>query len=494
VRHTVSRNTSNQSIVLLDHQQLGLNAFNEWMEKRVFSIPEGVSGLTYRSLLPRFLRRGQKQYIDPKNAGDYSDYDALIRNAFLLGIDVHLIARKATLREEVTRIQGLRKNFRDDPLLRDFYSGGKDTEIHLAHLEQQIRRLESDKEEFVVAENYYDLQKQADELAAQIEIEKNSLFLIKHTIDNIDRSLLSHPDIAADRVKEIYGELTESFKPESLKRLDEVADFHKRMLENRVARLSREKLSLLDKRAALESALKVRQAELDNLLRTLGNARALDQYTAVVNEIADLTAQVQKLTDYQNIEREYSNKEAELEGQLSAEVIKTNVYLEETKEFREKNFGLFKEYVARFYPTAVAGIALHNNERNNNKKRFNLDVQVENDSSDGINEVRVFCYDLTLLTLRQGHKVNFLFHDSRLYANMDVRQRATLFRLAHDVANRHGLQYIATLNPDMISGMESEFGPDEFKSIITDSVKLELKDDKPQSKLLGIQVDMHYDR
>ncbi len=493
-KHTISRNTSNQGVILFDHQEMKLKAFNGWMEERLFAIPDGIAQLSYRSLLPKFLRRGHSQYVDPKITGDYSEYDWLIRNAFLLGIDVHLIAKKAILRDEVSRIQTLRKNFKDDPLLRDFYSGGKDTEIHLSHLERQIKKLEQDKEQFVVAENYYELQKAADDLAIQVNNDKNTMFLIQNAIENINKSIKEQPDLPLNRLQSLYGELTNTFKLESLKRLEELSGFHQRLLENRIARLSREKLHLMEQQKTIESALKAKQLDLDKHLRILGKARALDQYTAIINQIAELTAQAGKLKDYQNIEREYSNQEAELEGQLSEEVIKTNTYLDETRELREKHLGAFKDYVARFYPSAVAGISIHNNDRSNNKKRFDFDVHVENDNSDGINEVRIFCYDLTLLTLRQGHKIGFMFHDSRLFANMDVRQRAMLFRLAHEVTQERGIQYIATLNPDFISGMEHEFTPEEMKQVITDNIVLELKDDSVSGKLLGIQVDMHYDK
>ena len=77
---------------------------------------------------------------------------------------------------------------------------------------------------------------------------------------------------------------------------------------------------------------------------------------------------------------------------------------------------------------------------------------------------------------------------------MDVRQRAELFRIASETAQKNDLQYIATLNPDQISGMEGEFTSEEYRMLIANNVVLELKDDSPQSKLLGIQVDMHYDR
>lgn len=491
--HTVSRQTSRQGVLTLDHQEMVLTDFNGWMEPRLFSIPEGVPGLSYRALLPKFMRRGQKQYADPLDTGDYKEFYRLIRNAFLLGIDTHLVAAKAQVRDEIKRLQDLRKNFKDDPLLREFYMGGKDADIQLSYLEGRIRELEKNKDAFVVAENYYEMQKAADQLAAGIEHDKNAAFLIKSALENIDRSIKEQPDLPLARLHQLYGELTEAFKPEALQRLDEVAGFHQRLLANRLARLSREKMGQQDKLKEVEGALRKRQAELDQQLKALGEARALDQYTAMVNEIAELTAQVRKLKDYQSIDLEYSNREANLEGRMSDEVIKTNDYLEETKALRDRNFTVFKDFVARFYPTSPAGISLHNNEKKGNMKRFDLAVRVENDSSDGINEVRIFCYDLTLLCLRQGHKVDFLFHDSRLYANMDVRQRAMLFRIAHEVTAQRGFQYIATLNPDFISGMESEFAGDEFERIVTRNVVLELKDDSSAGKLLGVQVDMHYE-
>ena len=492
-RHTIVRNTSNQGILYLDNQEIRLADFNTWMGERLFSIPTGVPKLTYRSLLPKFMRRGQKQYNDPRYTGDYSEFDMLVRNAFLLGIDVSIVATKLLMRDEIKKLQGLRKNFKDDPLLRDFYMGGKDTDIHLSFLEHRIQTLERDKDAFVVAENYYEMQKNADQLAAEISNDKNTVFLLRNALENIDRSIKEQPDLPLERLKQLYGEMTLAFKPESLKRLEDVSDFHKRLLENRIARLSREKLNLTDQLKKAIVKMQGKQRELDQQLKALGQARALDQYTAIVNEIANLTMQAQKLRDYKTIDLEYSNREANLEGQLSDEVIKTNTYLEDTRETREKNFKIFKDFVARFYPSSPSGISLHNNERKGNQIRFNFDVRVENDSSDGINEVRIFCYDMTLLCLKQGHKVNFIFHDSRLYANMDVRQRAMLFRIANEVSHQRGFQYIASLNPDFISGMESEFDKREFDQIITNNIVLELKDDSPLSKLLGIQVDMHYE-
>jgi len=492
VPHEVSRNTSKQSVFFLNHVEVSQTEFNKWMQERVFNIPNDIKKLTFRSLLPKFMRQGNKHYVDPRDTSDQSDYDRLIRNAFLLGIDTHLIAKKCDLRDEIVRIKALRSNFKNDTLLKDFYSGGKDSEIYLSHLEETIKRLERDKNNFVVAEDYYQLQTKADDLAKQINEDKNKIFMYRNAINNINESIKEQPDLPIERVKLLYKELENTFKPDSLKRLQDVSEFHKKLLENRIARLSKEKLALAQHQQNIESLLKPKQKELDKTLGLLGEARALDQYTSIVNQIADFKSQADRLRDYKKIEREYSDQEAGLAKQLSDEVIKTNVYLDETKDLRDKHNNLFKTFVSAFYPSKLAGISVHNND-GDNKLRFNLDVHVENDSSDGINEVRIFCYDFTLLTLREGHSIRFIFHDSRLYANMDVRQRATLFRTAHEVTKNLGLQYIATLNPDTISGMEGELSPEELQSIVYDNVVLELKDDSDEGKLLGIQVDMHYE-
>lgn len=491
-KHVVSRNTSSQGIVHLDHKEIKLAELNDWFESNLFNIPSDIPGLTYRSLLPKFLRRGLKQYVDPRDTGDFSEYEMLVRNAFLLGIDVNLISKKMVVRSEITRLKQLRQNFKDDPLLKDFYSGGRDSDILLSHLDQKIQGLSKKRDEFVVAENFYELQKSADALAVSIEQDKNLIFLWRSAVENISDSMVEQPYISLDRVNALYGELLENFKSFALKKLDEVTDFHKRMLENRIARLSSEKLRLIDQISKAEIELRKRQKDLDDALRTLNHSQALDQYTVLVGEISDLIAQAQKVRDYKAIDIKYSNQAADLEGVLSEEVKNTNNYLEETKDYRESNFSVFKSFVSEFYPNSPAGITFHNNE-GNNQKRFDFDVKVENDSSDGINEVRIFCYDLTLLALRQNHKMDFIFHDGRLFANMDVRQRAQVFTLADKVVGNLGAQYIATLNPDFISGMSEEFTSDEYQRLIVDNTVLELRDDSPSGKLLGIQVDMNYE-
>lgn len=76
---------------------------------------------------------------------------------------------------------------------------------------------------------------------------------------------------------------------------------------------------------------------------------------------------------------------------------------------------------------------------------------------------------------------------------MDKHQRYSLFRLADRVTREMDLQYIATVNEDVIESVR-EIAGSEFQRLFVDPVTLELTDASGGSgKLLGIQVDMKYD-
>lgn len=490
-QHTVTRNTLSQNKVYLDNTETTLKKYKEFLEQRLFIIPEDATGLSYRPLISKFIRIGGSSYTKPdETVSDYSPYEALIRNCFLLGLDTDLIVEKNKLRKEYVEIDGLIKSFEKDTVIRDFFKGDLDVDITLTDANEEIRRLEEELRRFEVAANYYDIQQEADRLADSLFELKNNVVLVRNAIDSIDASLKQKPDIAKEKVLTAYREVMQSFKPDTIRHLDEVERFHQTLLENRIARLSRDKLKFLKQLNDTEQEIVKGQASLDQKLALLGTSRALDQFVAITNQVSALKAEAQKLKDFKELKQKYSDMLANISSNLSAGIIKTNAYLGECSVEIEAKLGPFRTLAKRFYPRAPAGITLRNNE-GDNQIRFNLDVRIQNDASDGINEVRLFCFDMTLL-LAKSHKVRFVVHDSRLYSDIDPRQRAVLFKTAHKMTKGAGLQYIATLNQDQIEGMADQFSDEEMAVIINNNVRVRLKDDSPESKLLGIQVDLHY--
>lgn len=491
VKHTVTRNTVSQNKVFLDHNEISLPKYKSFLEESVFNIPSDASGLSFRPLISKFIRSGSQSYNKPdETVSDYTPYDALVRNCFLLGLDTDLIVEKSLLRKEHVETELLVKSFENDTVIRNFFKGNLDVDITLTYSHEEIRRLEDELKRFEVAANYYEIQQEADTLADRLFDLKNQIVLIRNAIGSIDASMKQKPDISRKKVLALYDEVKNAFRPETIKHLQEVEQFHESLLANRITRLSRDKLKFIKELSAVEENMAAEQVTLDQKLALLGNSRALDQFVAITNQVSALKAESQKLRDFKELKQKYSDTLAKISSKLSAEIIKTNAYLSECEEDVEFKLAPFRTLARRFYPKAPAGISLKNNE-GENQIRFDLDVRILNDASDGINEVRLFCFDMTLL-LAKSHKIHFLFHDSRLFSDIDPRQRAVLFKTAHELTKGAGLQYIATMNEDQIESMSDQFTPEELESVINNNIKVRLKDDSAESKLLGIQVDLQY--
>ncbi|MCB2263576.1 MAG: DUF2326 domain-containing protein [Candidatus Thiosymbion ectosymbiont of Robbea hypermnestra] len=490
--HRALRNTSRQDIVIFDGQEMKVTEFREQLAKLTFDLPAGIEGLSFRGLLYKFLRRDKKDYVEAEyTSGDHSPYQKLIRNIFLLGFDMELVTEKARLYQRLKRIQESNKSLKDDPVLREFYTANKDVDIELSFLQERITKLEKSQRSFEVAEDYYQVEKEANDLGIELQTLKNRAVILENAIKNIGKSLEVRPDITPGRIEAAYRELESAFRPETLRRLDEVQAFHRHLVSNRVTRLTQERRRLEHELIAKERSIRELNEALNEKTAFLGRSRALDYFVAIGNEIANLKAKAQKLQDYRALDRRWSDELATTKTALQQEVLRTNQYLARIHPRLEEINDIFKGLSRRLYPDSPAGLTLHNNDRGN-QVRFDFKVRIENDASDGINEARIFCYDLTLLTAGHNHHVDFVVHDSRLFSDMDPRQRVEIFRIAQGITKHRGCQYIATLNEDQIQGIEGYLTVEERQGMITDNIVLTLGDRAPSEKLLGVQVDMHY--
>jgi uncharacterized protein YydD (DUF2326 family) len=113
-------------------------------------------------------------------------------------------------------------------------------------------------------------------------------------------------------------------------------------------------------------------------------------------------------------------------------------------------------------------------------------VDIERSGSEGIEKMKIFCFDLAVLQMqmqtRQG--IDFLIHDTSMYDSVDARQRALALERAHKVTSDLGGQYICTMNSDMVPTEDFPEGFD-FQS----HVRLTLSDATSSGSLLGIRFE-----
>lgn len=484
-----TRSTERQNVIDFAGEEYTAKKMRTKMLELCFGLIESPANMTWTTLFSRFVRRYRSCYATfdtfvPKE----TDYSKILNNCYLLGIDTELIVRKKELRDQQSLANTTEKAIKKDPLFKQYYLGKSDATLDASDLEYRISELEKEISEFKISNNYHELEKEADEKSYEKKALENKRILISNYIKNIEDSLKETTEVKEEKLLKVY-EAAQVEIPEMVKKnLDEVLKFHDDLLTSRNTRLRKELNKQRDELKDIDDSIETLGRRMDELLSFLDSHGALEEYVALTKQLNALNNELNRIQEYQKILKTYKENELRIKAELIEQDKETEEYLEVEEEYLKKLRNQYWNYAKKFYPKKRSGLVINNNS-GENMLRFNLDARIEDDSSDGVNEVRMFCFDLLLLNCKKS-KMRFLAHDSRLFANMDPRQRETLFRIVSDTCAEKNMQYICSINEDALLSFQSLMTTDEFEQYVLDNIILELNDDAPESKLLGIQVDI----
>ena len=82
--------------------------------------------------------------------------------------------------------------------------------------------------------------------------------------------------------------------------------------------------------------------------------------------------------------------------------------------------------------------------------------------------------------------MNFMFHDSRLFSDIDEVHCNVLFEIVKTKFTDK--QYIASINQNQLNALSKD-----MQDFVNSHVVRELTDDSDDGKLLGITVELEYD-
>lgn len=494
IEHFVMR-TPGESKLVFDGQVTSLTQYKEsLLELGIFSIPTEDEGfLSFRSLLSFFLRPRRGSYTDfSKPRAEWSDFQSVLCQSFLLGLDYKLALRKYEDKKNLDEQISLAERYKKDKDLREFYVGEKNAEVELLELNTQIKSLESDLASFRVAKNYAERQAKADRLHNDMLELQNESVVENNLLEDIDSALARKPDVSPELVQRVYEQVTVELPILARKRMHDVEEFYRRLQKNRAARLSDERAQVLRRITSLERRQFEIKKQLDAELQFLNAHRALDEYSENAAHLESLRERASRIRDYVRLIERYTERAQTIRAEMAAETVRTNHYLRNAQNHLEYLMSEFRKYSKELYGSVPAGLIIKNND-GENQCRYEISAHIQNDAADGIDQGKLFCYDFLLLTSGQRHKMEFLFHDNRLFADMDKNQRYSLFRLACNVCHERRLQYIATINEDVADSIK-EVAADDYEDLVSANVVLELTDEPGGAgKLLGVQVDMNYE-
>jgi uncharacterized protein YydD (DUF2326 family) len=495
VNYTSKRATDKQDVIYLNDEEMSLTDFRTSMAEKVFGIVNPISNLTFRSLISRFIRPKRSSYdLYSDFVKEEQPYPQLLNNSYLLGLDISRVVKKNELKDEFDLVKDLGTKIQKDSVMRSFFmkdGASENVEIKVVELEKKIDVLQANINNFVIAEDYNNIKQEADKLSNSLRSLRNQASKIRSAIESLDKSLKVKPDITHKQIENFYAEAQIQLSDMVVRKIEEVEAFNAKILDNRTFNLIKEKQSFEKQLSEIESQISRLGRLEDEKLQYLNSHGALDDYTQLSNLLADNKMSLLKLQQYKEIVKEYKTRQEEVKKEFANENIATVEYLSDIEPLIKKNILIFQSLSEQFYEGKSSGITIENNE-GQNKLRFDIKAKIEDDTGDGVNEVRTFCFDWTLLKGQYNHNVKFIFHDSRLISENDPRQVATMIKIAHYESQRNDFQYVLSINQSTLDLLQKELSEEEYKALIVDTEVLELNDISDENKLLGIQLDLNY--
>lgn len=409
--------------------------------------PDSKNIPTFRSLFSYFVRRqGSGAFQTPvQHSGQQQLWDQQVAISYLLGLDWRIASDLQGLRGKEKIVKELGRAARSGDL-GTFVGRAADIRTRLAVAERKIERLSAQLQTFLVIPEYRELQGEANDITVQINRLGEENFIDRGLIGDLEAALVEEREPDLSDLARLYEEAGVLLPDMVRRRFDELEVFHRTIIENRRSHLTSEIASASQRvhdRERAQSDLDKRRQQIMGILQSGG---ALEQYTAMREELGRAEAEVeglrQRLTAAETLES--SKAELEIERARIARALRDDVH--EREDIVNEAIVTFEELSEALYETA-GSLTI---DATANGPSF--EVKIEGQRSKGITNMQIFCFDLMLLELssRRGKSPGFLIHDSHLFDGVDERQIAKALQLGADRAAEHGYQYIITINSDAL--------------------------------------------
>lgn len=297
-------------------------------------------------------------------------------------------------------------------------------------------------------------------------------------VDLYRGSLEEEQDPGAEEVLEVYRSVGITMPDLVRRRFSEVQDFQRQLLVNRRAYIQAEIQRIEDDRDQRKYHIQRASERRAQLLEVLQTHGALEEYTRlqelhleVMGELNDIRGRIENLRRFE-------------QGKSEARVRRERLLQTARREFEERRFGretainLFNSNSEVLY-SAPGNLVIDIVDTG-----LSFDVEILRSGSHGIENMKIFCYDLMLAQLWANRRPSsgVLIHDSTVFEGVDERQVAQALELAATEAESKGFQYVCALNSDTlpISDFSSDFDLGEF-------VRLRLTDESEEGGLLGFR-------
>ena len=404
-------------------------------------------------------------------------WDVQVNTTYLLNLNWTLASQKQDLKDKEKSIQELKKAIKSDIFISIMGNIG-DLEAKKIQLIESIKTKQSELQHFKILKEYAELEYNVNTLTKKIHDVINESITKKRLLEHYESILHEDVDISPNQLIKIYSEAKMNFPDQVSKKLNDVFEFHHKIIKNRSDFLKQEITLLKQNISKLDDNLKLFEYERSNIMDILKKHGALEEYMEIQSKyqksIAELEDVKNKLSIMKKIEQ--NKNDLKIENILLRQKIEND--LNERQTQREDAILTFNKYSKVLYESPGT-LSI-----NVDDSGYKFDINIERSSSQGFENMKIFCYDLMLAKLWANRTKNmpFLIHDNAIFAGVDARQIASALQLAQKISDSENFQYICTMNSDSIpsSDFDLNFNFNEF-------VKIRFTDVTPNGGLLGFR-------
>ena len=433
---------------------------------------------TFRSLFSYLVRGDRDAFSSPFNHHrNQREWDKQVNNAFLLDLAWQHAGELQQLKDKENALNELRRAAREG-LLQGLIGNLGNLEAERTRLDSEIRRQSGTLQSFRVHPQYAEIEVTVNELTSRIQQMSNANIADSRLVDLYRSSLEDDQDLDTDELLEVYQEVGVTMPDMVRRRLEEVQDFHRQIVANRRAYLQSEIQKVESGRSQRSLELQAAIEKRAQSLQVLQTHGALQEFTALQELHLDLVSRRNdvdnRISDLQRFEQ--GRSEVRVNRELLLQTARRD--FEERREARATAINIFNSNSQALY-SAPGNLVVNIADTG-----FSFEVDIIRSGSQGINNMKIFCYDLMLAQLwaTKQPSPRLLMHDSTIFDGVDERQIAQSLELAHQEAENNGFQYVCALNSDTLPSNELSPAFD-----LENFVRLRLTDESEEGGLLGIR-------
>lgn len=436
---------------------------------------------SFRELVSYNIRRGIGGYSNPfEFFSRQTTYSKQVCNAYFLELNIAYASKFQEIKEKQKGIENYKSAAKSGVL--------GDLNLNIGELNAEVitRQIEADAmkkqlDDFCVLPQYEEISEEVNQYTEQIHQLTNALILKERLKERYRTNIETEEvNINVNDIRDVYEEAGVLFGDNVNKSLQEVVEFHKKIVENRKNYLQNEVRRTLTDITNIKQQIATLDSKRSDLMKLLETHGALEEYVLLQDRYATAKVMLEdakkRLDSIEYIEDSKSRLKIENQELLIASRQDYN----ERANTREKAVALFKENTEFLYPEpGVLTIDLK-------ETGYDFDIEIKSSRSQGVGYMKVFCYDMVLAELGKAKDnfPDFVVHDSTIFDGVDERQVARALMLADIKCNQIGMQYVCLINSDMIPYREFD---DDFRSKFDESIVLRISDEQEEGGLLGIR-------